>query len=157
MLVGAGGAGRAVAFALMDLGAARLIVHDRDGARAQALCADIAKDYGQTRCQVSNALEREIAAAQGVVNATQVGMRAFPGNPVPLHALNASHWAADVIYTPLETEFIKTATAVGGRVLNGGGMCVHQAVEAFQLLTGYRPDVKRLHYTFKSALAARDA
>lgn len=154
VLVGAGGVGRAVAFALMDLGVARLIIHDRDSARTNALCANIARDYGVARCRVSSDLAQEIAAAQGVVNATQVGMRGFPGNPVPAYALKASHWAADVVYTPIETEFIKAAAAQGARVLNGGGMCVHQAVEAFQLLTGYRPDTERLHHIFNSALAA---
>ena len=155
VLVGAGGAGRAVAFALMDLGIATLFVHDRDGARANALRNDLARDYG-ARCRVSSNLGREIAAAQGVINATQVGMRGFPGNPVPVSALKASHWAADIIYTPIETEFIKAAAARGARVLNGGGMCVHQAVGAFQLLTGVTPDVVRMHRTFATALAARD-
>ena len=87
VLVGAGGAGRAVAFALMDLGVGVIVIHDRDGARANALNADLAKDYGASRCRVTTDLERDIAAAQGVVNATQVGMRGFPGNPVPISAL----------------------------------------------------------------------
>ena len=156
VLVGAGGAGRAVAFALMDLGVAILVIHDRDGTRADALNADIASNYGASRCRVSSDLERDIAAAQGVVNATQIGMRGFPGNPIPVSALKASLWAADVIYTPIETEFIKAAVAKGARVLNGGGMCVHQAVEAFRLFTGIEPDVARMHRTFATALAARD-
>jgi shikimate dehydrogenase len=74
-----------------------------------------------------------------VVNATQVGMRGFPGNPVPVNALKASHWAADVIYSPIETEFIKAAAAKGARVLNGGGMCLNPAVEAFRLLRASSP------------------
>jgi shikimate dehydrogenase len=156
VLIGAGGAGRAVAFALMDLGAEIVVIHDRDGARANALDADLARHYGASRCRVTTDLERDIAAAQGVVNATQVGMRGFPGNPVPISALTALHWAADVIYTPIETEFIKAATAKGARVLNGGGMCVHQAVEAFRLFAGIEPDVARMHRAFATALAARE-
>ena len=156
VLVGAGGAGRAVAFALMDLGVALLVIHDRDGARANALNADIANNFGASRCRLSIDLERDITAAQGVVNATQVGMRGFPGNPIPVSALRASHWAADVIYTPIETEFIKAAAAKGARVLNGSGMCVHQAIEAFRLFTGITPDVARMHSAFATALAARD-
>ena len=104
VLVGAGGAGHAVSFALMDLGVAVLVVHDRDGARANALCGDLARHFGASRCRVASDLEREIAAADGVVNATQVGMRGFPGNPVPTSALKSTHWAADVIYTPVDTE-----------------------------------------------------
>jgi len=157
VLVGAGGAGRAVAFALMDLGVARLVVHDRDGARAQALCGDIAMHFGASRCRVAGIFDSEISAADGVVNATQTGMRGFPGNPVPASALKASHWAADVIYTPVDTEFLKAAAAKGARVMNGGGMCVHQAVEAFRLFTGIAPDVASMHRAFAKALAARDA
>jgi shikimate dehydrogenase len=157
VLVGAGGAGRAVAFALMDLGVAVLVIHDRDGGRANALKDDLAKYYGASRCRVASDLADDIAAANGVVNATQVGMRGFPGNPVPVSALSAAHWCADVIYTPLETAFIQAAAAKGCYVMNGGGMCVHQAVEAFRLLTGIEPDLARLHRTFATALAARDA
>ena len=156
VLVGAGGAGRAVAFALMDLGVAVLILHDQDSARAKALMADIAKHYSASRCRITSDLERDIGAAAGVVNATQVGMRGFPGNPVPTVALKTTHWAADVIYTPIQTAFLEAAAAKGARTLNGGGMCVHQAVEAFRLFTGIEPDVARLHRTFASARAARD-
>jgi shikimate dehydrogenase len=157
VLVGAGGAGRAVAFALMDLDAGCLVIHDRDGARADALAADLAKYYGASRCRVASDLERDIAMAGGVVNATQLGMRGFPGNPVPVAALTKAQWAADVIYTPLETAFLKAAAAKGARVMNGGGMCVHQAVEAFRLFTGSAPDLARLHRAFATAAAARDA
>jgi shikimate dehydrogenase len=156
VLVGAGGAGRAVAFALMDLGVAVIVIHDRDTARANALNVDLARHYGVSHCRVTSDLERDIAAADGVVNATQVGMRGFAANPVPISALKALHWAADVIYTPIETAFLKAAAAKGARVLNGGGMCVHQAVEAFQLFTGVKPDVARMHRAFATALAARD-
>jgi quinate/shikimate dehydrogenase (NAD+) len=155
--IGAGGAGRAVAFALMDLGVGVLIIHDIDQARAEALAADVVKHYGASRCRLAGDLERDIAGAAGVVNATQMGMSGFPGNPVPVAALKATHWAADVIYTPIETEFLRAAAAKGARTLNGSGMCVHQAVEAFRCLTGVAADVARLHRAFVEGLAARDA
>ena len=85
-----------------------------------------------------------------------MGMRGFPGNPVPVSVLKASHWCADVIYTPIDTEFLKAAAAKGARVLNGSGMCVHQAPEAFRLFTGVESDVARMHRAFATALAARD-
>jgi shikimate dehydrogenase len=72
-------------------------------------------------------------------------------------ALKPTHWAADVIYTPVETEFLKAAAGKGARVLGGAGMCVYQAVEAFRLLTGIAPDVARMHRAFARGLAARDA
>jgi shikimate dehydrogenase len=155
--VGAGGAGRAVAFALMDLGVALLVIHDLDAARANALKVELSSYYGPSRCRIADDLEQDIAGADGVVNATQVGMRGFPGCPVPVAALKAAHWAADVIYTPMDTIFLKAASGAGARVLNGGGMCVHQAIEAFRCLTGVAPDLARLHRAFDAAVAARDA
>jgi shikimate dehydrogenase len=84
-------------------------------------------------------------------------MRGFPGCPVPVAAIKARHWAADVIYTPMQTAFLSAALAKGARVLNGGGMCAHQAVAAFQCLTGVTPDLSRLHHAFAIAVAARDS
>jgi len=156
VLIGAGGAGRAVAFALMDLGVGTLVLHDLDLARAKALAADAAKHYGAARCCVAADLERDIAAADGIVNATQTGMSGFPGNPVPIAAIKPTHWAADVIYTPAETEFLKAAAAKGARTLNGSGMVVHQAAAAFRCLTGETADVARLYRAFARGLAARD-
>ena len=157
VLVGAGGAGCAVAFALMDLGAARVIVYDTDTARAAALVADLMLHHGASRCRLADNLTDAFAGAAGVVNATPVGMLGMPGNPVPAAALRPEHWVADVIYTPVETLLINAALARGARVLTGGGMCVHQAVETFRLFTGLATDVARMHKTFATALAARDA
>jgi shikimate dehydrogenase len=157
VLVGAGGAGSAVAFALMDLGLKTLIVHDQDKARATALAADVIAHFGAGRCRLSERLTAEIAAADGVANATPIGMTGFPGNPVPVESLRPDHWVADVIYSPMHTELIKAAAAKGARTLTGGGMCVYQAVDAFRLFTSIDPDVARMHRTFDAALAARDA
>jgi shikimate dehydrogenase len=155
--VGAGGAGRAVAFALMDLGVARLTIHDLDTTRADALQADLASSYGPSRCRIAADLEADIASADGVVNTTQVGMRGFPGCPIPVEALHCKDWAADVIYTPMQTAFLEAASIAGARVLNGGGMCVHQAAEAFRCLTGIAADAAQLHRVFAAAVAERDA
>ena len=156
-LVGAGGAGRAVAFALMDLGVADLAVHDSNEKQSASLIADLHKYFGASRARVAGDLAAAVAGAAGVVNATPVGMLGIPGNPVPVDALRADHWAADVIYTPLETEFIRAARVRGCPVVTGGGMCVYQAAEAFRLFTGIAPDVERMHATFLRALAERDA
>jgi shikimate dehydrogenase len=71
--------------------------------------------------------------------------------------LTKGHWAADVIYTPLRTEFLNAAASMGARTLNSSGMCVHQAVEAFRQLTGVTPDFGVLQRTFATAVAERDA
>jgi shikimate dehydrogenase len=156
VLVGAGGAGSAVAFALMDLGLKTLIVHDMDVARAAALAADVSKHFGAGSGRAAINLTDDIAGADGVANATPIGMSGFPGNPVPVEALRAGHWVADVIYSPIETELIRAARSKGARTVTGGGMCVYQAVDAFRLFTGITPDAARMHRVFATALEARE-
>jgi shikimate dehydrogenase len=141
----------------MDLGVANLIIHDLDPVRSNALKVQLSSQYGASRCRIASSFERDIAGADGIVNATQVGMRGFPGCPVPVRVIKSKHWTADVIYTPMQTTFLTAAAAAGARVLNGGGMCVHQAVAAFQCLTGITPDLRRLHHAFAIAVAARDS
>ena len=153
LLVGAGGAGRAVAFALLDLGASRILAHDIAPERARALAAAL----GEDRCRVETDAAAALARAAGVVNATPVGMLGYPGNPIPIHAVERRHWVADVIYTPLETQLIAAARAKGARVVGGAGMCVFQAVEAFRLFTGIAPDVSRMHRSFSAAAAIRES
>ena len=152
LLLGAGGAGRAVAFALMDLGARLLQIHDRDTARAKSLCRDLAARLGAGRCE----LACEPTATAGIVNATPVGMRGYPGMPLDPGLVQPGQFVADVIYTPLETEFLRAARARGARVMGGAGMCVHQAAEAFRLFTGLAADLDHMRKTFVEAAARRD-
>jgi shikimate dehydrogenase len=156
LLVGAGGAGRALAFALLDLGAECLLVHDKDEARAGDLVDNLNAWCGHARARISTDPGVALKQAAGVVNATPVGMLGFPGNPVPIESIEARHWVADVVYTPLETELIQAARAKGTRVMGGAGMCVHQAAEAFRLFTGHVPNVDRMRRTFMAAASARD-
>jgi shikimate dehydrogenase len=157
VLVGAGGAGRAVAFALMDLGASHVSVFDVDPSRAIATVADLITHFGAARCSYADALPAALESASGVVNATPIGMQGMSGIPVPLAALRREQFVADIIYTPIATELILAARKLGCRTLTGGGMCVHQAADAFRLFTGHEPDIARMHRTFAEALAARDA
>jgi shikimate dehydrogenase len=156
VLVGAGGAGRAVAFALCDLGAARVLVYDTDARRAAALVADVTLHIGAGRCRAIDAVAPALADAAGIVNATPIGMLGFPGIPVPVEAVAPRHFVADIIYTPLETALVKAARACGARVLTGGGMCVFQAAEAFRHFTGIAPDIGRMKRVFAHAVAVRD-
>jgi shikimate dehydrogenase len=150
--LGAGGAGRAVAFALMDLGVASLRIYDRDHDRARKLCADLGE-----RAQPLDAPEPAAAAAAVIVNATPIGMQGHPGLPMTPDLVRAGQFVADVIYTPLETEFLKAAKARGARTMGGAGMCVHQAVDAFRHFSGKTPDIARLKRTFAAAAARRTA
>lgn len=150
--LGAGGAGRAVAFALMDLGVASLGIYDRDHDRARKLCTDL----GQ-RAQPLDTPELAAATASIIVNATPIGMQGHPGVPMTPDVVRAGQIVADVIYTPLETEFLRAAKARGAHTMGGAGMCVHQAVDAFRHFSGKTPDIARLRRTFEAAAARRTA
>ena len=156
LLLGAGGAGRAVAFALMDMGASLIKVRDIDTARANGLCTDLAARFGADRCALSSEPASEATSVAGIVNATPVGMQGYPGMPIDPHPIHLGQFVADVVYTPLETEFLGAARGRGARVMGGAGMCVHQAAEAFRLFTGLDPDRRRLHRTFAAAARRRD-
>jgi shikimate dehydrogenase len=156
LLVGAGGAGRAVAFALIDLGAEALLIHDKVANRADRLAADLRVFCGTDRCRAVADVRRAMAEVAGVVNATPVGMLGIPGLPIAPDIVAPEQWVADVIYTPLETELIKTVRARGCQVMGGAGMCVHQAVETFRLFTGVLPDPDRMSRAFAEAAAIRE-
>jgi shikimate dehydrogenase len=150
LLVGAGGAGKAVAAALAALGVGELLVSDRSDSQAAGLAERIG-----ARCRVVADPVAAIPSVAGIVNATPVGMSGFPGLPIPTDAITARHWVADVIYSPLETALLKAAKAKGARVVGGAGMCVHQAAEAFRLFTGRTADVGRMRQIFDKAAAQR--
>lgn len=155
--MGAGGGGAAVAHALAGLGVGRLAIFDTDHRRAEELAAGIEARFGPGRASAGGDLAEALAAADGVVNATPVGMASIPGTSVPASLLRPGLWVADIVYVPLETELLRQARAIGCRTLDGGGMAVFQAAEAFRLFTGLAPDVERMRRHFASMDAGRTA
>ena len=154
VLVGAGGAGRAVAFATLDLGVDPLLVFDVAADRAGRLTDELNRG-GKGKARRIESLEEAIPSAAGVINATPIGMVGIGGNPVPANLVTAKHFAADVIYSPLETEFIKAAKRAGARTMGGDGMLLHQGVEAFRIFTGITPDVSRIRAVLKEEFTKR--
>jgi shikimate dehydrogenase len=147
--IGAGGAGLAVASALVAAGTTRLTVADLDAGRARKLADAMAGHDGVTVEAVTPAAARAaIEGADGLVNATPLGMEGHPGSPVPADCLRPELWVADVIYRPLDTELIRAARAIGCRVADGGGMVVYQAAASFQLFTGRAADEDRMFADF---------
>ncbi|GAA4786718.1 shikimate dehydrogenase [Streptomyces ziwulingensis] len=140
--LGAGGAGAAVAHATLTLGAGRITVVDPLPERAAALAGSLNRHFGTGRADSAapDALAGLLARADGVVHATPTGMAAHPGLPFPAELLHPGLWVAEVVYRPLRTELLRTARALGCATLDGGGMAVFQAVDAFRLFTGREPD-----------------
>lgn len=154
LLVGAGGAGVAVAHAALKLGIKRLDIFDRDRARAEKLAADLNGRFGAGRAFAVDDPASSLPHADGLINATPIGMLAHPGIPVSPDLLEPRHWVADIVYVPLVTELLATAKAKGCRTLQGGGMTVFQAVEAFRLFCGREPDAERMTAHFNEICAA---
>lgn len=142
--LGAGGAGSAVAHAMLTLGTGQLTLFDTDHARAQQVAADLAERFGAGRAGATRNLAAAVAEADGLINTTPVGMAKYPGLPLPAELLRPDLWVAEIVYFPMETELLRRARALGCRTLDGGGMAVFQAVEAFRLFTGIAPDAERM-------------
>ena len=147
---GAGGAGAAVAHALLTLGVERLAIVDTDRTRARDLAGDLGSRFGSGRAVAADDPEVAVGRADGIVNATPIGMSKYPGMPLDVRVLRRELWVADIVYFPLETELLREARAAGCRTMNGGGMAVFQAAAAFRLFTGVEPDPERMARHFAS-------
>jgi shikimate dehydrogenase len=155
VLLGAGGAGAAVAHAALSLGVARLRVADVNPRRADALVKRLWLRFGRERATVCSDPASALGRSDGLIHATPTGMSAHPGMPLPAQALRPELWVADVVYMPLETELLRHARSLGCKTLDGGGMAVFQAARSFELFTGIEPDRERMLMHFK--LLKRDA
>lgn len=155
---GAGGAGAATANAMLEMGANTILIHDPDEERAEHLSDALRRSFGHERAHVSGQLESDIARADGIINATPLGMAEHPGLPVAAELVRPEHWVADIVYFPLETELLRHARQIGCAVLDGGGMAVFQAAGAFEIFTGLPADADRMREQFlKNACAVLGA
>ncbi|MGZ0785607.1 shikimate dehydrogenase [Pseudomonas saponiphila] len=148
--MGAGGAGAAVAHALLSEGVEQLSIFDVESQRAQSLADNLNQHFGAGRAKAGTDLPSTLASADGLVNTTPMGMAKLPGMPVPLELLRADLWVAEIVYFPLETELLRNARALGCRTLDGGTMAVFQAVKAFELFSGQSADPQRMLAHFQS-------
>lgn len=152
---GAGGGGSATSHALLDLGAKELVLVDADAARRDALASQLAAEFPSAAITQTDDGNAFIAAADGIVNATPVGMAAYPGTPFDTSLLAASQWVADIVYFPLETQLLRDAKARGCATLAGSGMAVFQAADAFDIFTGLTANRARMLDSFDAFAAAR--
>ncbi|WCD77677.1 shikimate dehydrogenase [Pseudomonas sp. TUM22785] len=148
--MGAGGAGAAVAHALLAEGVGTLVIFDVDAGRAQSLADNLNQHFGAGRAHAGKDLPGALATADGLVNTTPMGMAKLPGTPVPTELLRPALWVAEIVYFPLETQLLKDARALGCRTLDGGTMAVFQAVKAFELFSGAEADAQRMLEHFRS-------
>ncbi|HEY8705339.1 MAG TPA: shikimate dehydrogenase [Gaiellaceae bacterium] len=146
VVLGAGGAGAAVAYVALALGGSELTVIDLDLDRSADLARRLALRFGpgSIRVDAIDKLPQRMAACDGLIHATPTGMRDYPGMPFSPDLLRRELWVADVVYRPLETELLRQASELGCRTLDGGGMAVFQAFASLSLFTGVAPDAARM-------------
>ncbi len=154
VLLGAGGAGSAIAHAVLGLGAAQLRIVDTDPVRAEALAAALNGWHGPRAVAMPDTAQA-VAGATGLIHATPTGMDKLPGLPVAEALLRPSMWVSEVVYFPIATALLKAARAAGCAPVDGGTMAVGQAVGAFELFTGLQADAGRMEQHFRRLLASR--
>jgi shikimate dehydrogenase len=153
VLLGAGGAGSACADAVLRLGAAELMIFDRDSARAAALAARLNQHLPGTRASATTDLNAALSRASGLIHATNTGMASTPGMPLDAALLRPSMWVSEIVYVPLETELLKAARRAGCATSDGGHMNVGQAIRGFKLFTGRDADAARMEACFRALVS----
>lgn len=147
VVVGAGGAGRAAAFALADEGMA-VHIANRTVERAESLAMDVPEASSGGLSD----LETRLAEADILVNATSVGMEADDETPVPRSALHGGLAVLDAVYTPLATRLLREAASVGATTIDGAWMLLFQGVEAFEIWTDRDAPVETMNTALRDAL-----
>ena len=153
-VIGTGGVGKAIAFALASLKVTDLRIFDSEPARAEKLAALLARHGG---ARVTTSVEDALRGATGLVNGTPVGMLPNRDTPVPTSLLRENLWVADAVYSPLITPLLAAAQAKGARIMTGRELAIYQAADAFELFTGLAPSTEVMGEAFDEVMAARSS
>lgn len=153
-IIGTGGVGKAIGFALAGCGVSHLRLYDSDRAKAQALADQIGE---RARVTICGSVEAAVSGAAGLVNGTPVGMLPNRDSPIPADLIRKSQWVADAVYHPLWTPLLKAAQKAGAMVMTGRELSINQAVDAFALFTGFQAPEGAIADAFDRSLAAQEA
>ncbi|MBR0968212.1 shikimate dehydrogenase [Bradyrhizobium diazoefficiens] len=153
-VIGAGGVGKAIAFALANLDVADIRIFDSEPARAGTLVSLLAPRCG---ARVAASVEDALHGATGLVNGTPVGMLPNRDMPVAATLLHDKLWVADAVYSPLITPLLAAAQERGARIMTGRELAIYQAAEAFELFTGLAPSTDVMGEAFDAVMAARSS
>jgi shikimate dehydrogenase len=153
-VIGTGGVGKAIAFALASLGVSEIRIFDTDRAKAEHLAALLREHRG---IRIAEGIEDALQDAVGVVNGTPVGMLPNRGTPVAENLLRRDLWVADAVYSPLWTPLLTAAKAAGASVMTGRDLAIYQAADAFELFTGLKPSTVVMGNAFDAVMAKRYA
>lgn len=141
---GAGGAGAAVAYALLTLGVRHVVLIDTDRKRARDLAKALLRAVRGRPGGHPQRSGRGVGCGRRPRQHDVGRDGEISGNGIPSELLSPRLWVAEIIYFPLETELLRMARECGCRTMSGAGMAVFQAVEAFRLFSGAEPDAQRM-------------
>ena len=151
-VIGTGGVGKAIAFALVGLEVSELRIFDTDPDKAAHLAALLTAYKG---VRIAASVEDALQGAVGVVNGTPVGMLPNTGTPVPDALLRSNLWVADAVYSPLWTPLLKAAKTTGAKVMTGRDLAIYQAADAFELFTGLAASPDEMGIAFDAVMEKR--
>ncbi len=150
VVLGAGGAANALA-AYLKPRVKEITILNRSEEKAKVLAERIGAGYGSISKD-----QKLVQSADIILNATPIGMHPKVGfSPIDKNHLNGDQMVYDIVYNPLKTQIMLDAEEIGAKTLGGLWMLVHQGVEAFEIWTGVKPDVKIMYETAKKALLER--
>jgi shikimate dehydrogenase len=159
-IIGAGGAARAVAYALVEEGVGKLDILNRTPTHARNLVESFRgrKDVKASWIQIPVSHEK-LPESDLLVNCTPVGMSGYLPNesPLPENQLSKDMVVMDLIYNPRQTRLLRKAESVGCRIIDGIGMFVHQGAASFELWTGVRPSIDVMRNAVLEALGGSKA
>ncbi|SFH95909.1 shikimate dehydrogenase [Bosea sp. OK403] len=153
-IIGTGGVGKAIGFALASCGVKTLRLFDLDPAKSAALAAQLGQ---HATVEIAASVEAAVSGAAGIVNGTPIGMLPNRDTPVPAGLIDRSQWVADAVYHPLWTPLLKAAQSAGATVMTGRELSINQAIDAFALFTGQAPSHSAIAQAFDETLAAQEA
>jgi len=140
-IAGAGGVAVALAPAVLELGAEDVAVWDIVPAKALALQAKL---QGKIRVVMAGDAVAATRQADGLINASALGMAEYPGMAFAKNALDGQSWAFDAVYTPPDTQFLRAAAAAGMKTISGFELFKHMALRSFAAYTGVMPDQAKM-------------
>ncbi|WP_163264648.1 shikimate dehydrogenase family protein [Chelativorans alearense] len=143
-MAGAGGVGKAIAFALARLGARELRIFDTDTRKADELASALVAAQVAMNVASMPSISAATNGADGLVNCTPLGMDGHPGTAMEGDSFRGAAWAFDAVYTPVETRFLRLALDAGLAVMSGYELFFHQGIDAFRHFTGQEVDATEL-------------
>lgn len=147
LMLGAGGVGVAIAYALKQMGVGELVIYDINRDAAQNLVSQMLA-CGRLARLANSDLVAEMRQSDGLVNATPVGMFQYPGNPFPDKGFASQRWAFDAVYTPEKTEFLQRCRQCGIETLTGFYLFFYQGLDAFKRFTDITVDAEAVKQIF---------